>query len=90
MNILVHKLHTATYTYLALFFKKIYLFIQLHWVLVAACGIFSCSTQDLIPPTRIESRTPVLGAQSFSHWTTREVPGIIFKDRLLELLNEQI
>ena len=26
-----------------------YLFIWMHWVLVAACGLFSCSVWDLVP-----------------------------------------
>ena len=52
----------------------IYLFIWLCWVLVAACGIFSCCMWDLIPWPGIEPRPPTLGARSLSHWTTREVP----------------
>ena len=34
----------------------------------------SCGMQDLSSPTRTEARPPALGAQSLSHWTTREVP----------------
>ena len=44
-------------------------------VLVVTCGIFSCSMWDLVPG--IEPRPPVLGAQSLSHWTTREVPKMV-------------
>ena len=42
--------------FIYLFIFNIYLFIWLHWVLVAACGIFSCSMwalscsmRDLVP-----------------------------------------
>ena len=48
--------------------KYIYLFIWLHRISFAACGIFSCSVQtlscdmwDLVPSPGIESRYPVLG-----------------------------
>ena len=71
------------------FFKIfIYLFTWLCWVLVVACGIFtvacgifscimrtlSCGTWDLVPWPGMEPGALVLGAQSLSHWTTREVP----------------
>ena len=58
------------------FFFKIYLFIQ------AASGL-SCDMQgllvavcmwDLVPQPGIEPRMPALGAQSLTHWITREVP----------------
>ena len=32
-----------------------------------------CGMWDLVPPSEIEPRPPVLGGQSLSHWTTREV-----------------
>ena len=60
-------------------------------VLVVACGIFSYGMQtslvvacellaaacmrDLVPRPGIEPGPPALGAQSLTHWTTREVPG---------------
>ena len=63
----------------------IYLFIWLHWLLVAACGIFSCSMWtlrcglwDLVPQPGIKLRTPALGTWSLSHWTTSEVPVFAF------------
>ena len=34
----------------------------------------SCGMQDLVPQPGIERGPPALGAQSLSHWTTREVP----------------
>ena len=34
----------------------------------------SCNMWDLVPWPRIKPWSPVLGAQSLSHWTTREVP----------------
>ena len=33
-----------------------------------------CGLQDLVPWPGIEPEAPGLGAQSLSHWTTREVP----------------
>ena len=54
-------------------FKNIYLFICLHWALVAACRISSCGRQGLVLWPGTELRLPALGAQSLSHWTTREV-----------------
>ena len=51
------------------------------WVLVAACGIFSCGfatlscgTWDLVPWPGMESRPLTLGAESLSYWPTREAP----------------
>ena len=71
------------------FFSNIYLF-WLCWVLVVAYGIFSCGMWDLwlqyadflvaaclwdlVPRPGIEPGPPALGAQSLTHWTTREVP----------------
>ena len=52
-------------------------FIWLHWVLVVALRIFSCSMWDLAPWPGIEPGTPALGAWSLSHWTTRAVPCFI-------------
>ena len=46
---------------------KKYIFIWLHWVLVAACG-------DIVPWPRIKPGPPALGMCSLNHWTTREVP----------------
>ena len=67
-------------------FKKLckkYLFICLPWILVLAHhGIFhlhwgirppSLHMWDLVPRPGIEPRTLAVGAQSLSHWTTREV-----------------
>ena len=52
----------------------------LFWVLVAACGIFGCSTWDLLPWPGIEPGPLALGAQSLSLWTAREVPKKIYLD----------
>ena len=49
----------------------IYLFIFIFYL--AALGL-SCSMRDLVPWPGIEPGPPALGAQSPSHWTTREVP----------------
>ena len=40
---------------------------------LAAQGL-CCSMWDPVPQTGIQPRPPALGAQSLSHWTTREVP----------------
>ena len=60
-------------------FSFIYLFGHSR-ALVMVCGIFSCSIRtlscglwDLAPWPGMEPRAPVLGAQSLSHWTTKEV-----------------
>ena len=46
-------------------------------LLVAACKLLVVACmQDLVPPPGIEPRPPALGAQSLTHWTTREVPKI--------------
>ena len=54
-------------------------------LLVAACGLLVLACEllvmacmcDPVPRPRIEPRRPVLGAQSLSQWTTREVPNWI-------------
>ena len=63
------------------FFFNIYLFVWIHQILVATSKIFTCGMQtlsysmwDLVPWPGIEPGSPALGAQSLSHWTTREVP----------------
>ena len=69
-------------TSLNFLFKKL---IWLYWVLVAACGIFSCGTWELLVVARgicFPDKgsylglicPPALGAQIRSHWATREVP----------------
>ena len=50
---------------------KKYLFILLHQVLGATCGIFSCGMWDLVPWPGIEHRPPALGVWNLSHWITR-------------------
>ena len=54
------------------FKKKSFIYFNL-----AALGL-SCCMWDLAPCPGIEPRPPALGAQSLSHWTTREVPGGLF------------
>ena len=56
------------------FIFNFYSFIWLHWVFVATCRIFSCGMWVLMPQPGVEPELPALGAQSLSHWTTREVP----------------
>ena len=62
-----------------LFIHFLYLFILA--VLGLGCGmqdIFSCGMWDPFPWPEIKPRTPTLGAQSLSQWTTREVPSFTF------------
>ena len=42
----------------------------------------SCSLWDLVPRAGIELRPPALGAQSLSHWITREVPRGVFLNEI--------
>ena len=59
--------------FLILNFKKIFIYLfRLHWVLVASC------LRDLVPQPGIQPGPPALGAQSLTHWTTREVPSLPF------------
>ena len=52
-------------------YKRMYKFLKV-FIYLAAPGL-SYSMWDLVPRPGIESRPPVLGAQSLSHWNTREV-----------------
>ena len=77
-----------------LFLKKyFYLFIWLHWVFTEAprsllwhTGSFSCGMRDLDLWPRTEPWPPALGAQSLSHWTTREAQDL----SLLEHIKSQV
>ena len=42
------------------------------------CASLSCSMWDLSSLTKDQTQAPALGAQSLSHWTTRELPIICF------------
>ena len=55
------------------FLLNIYLFIYL----VAQVYLFGCDMWDLVPWPGIEPGSPALGAQSLSHWTTRQVPVLL-------------
>ena len=61
-----------------------------------SCSIqtLSCSTWDLVHQLGIEFGSPALGAQSLSHWTTREVPNrtlyLSSKERKAEWSNERV
>ena len=73
------------------------LFIWLCRIFVAACGTFklwqagfflfgmqtlSCGIWDLVPWTGFIPGSPALQAWSVNHWTTREVPQLVFYLRL--------
>ena len=80
--------------------KKNYLFLWLHQVLVAACGIclvalqtLSYSMWDLVPWPGIEPQPPALETQNVSHWATREVhppppphQSLIFSSKMAEIV----
>ena len=60
-----------------LFFKTIFIYVAAA-DFSASCRILSCGMQDLVPWPGFEPGPPALGAQSPSHWTTREVPKLKF------------
>ena len=74
-----YRQKVSFYNYQYFFFNVIYLAV---WDL--SCGhavsiaTLSCSMWDLVPWPGIKPRPPALGAQSFSHWTTREVSLSVF------------
>ena len=52
-------------------------------LLVAACRLLvAACMRDLVPRPGIKPRPPALGVQSLTHWTTREVPMILFLEIL--------
>ena len=60
-----------------------FMFIWLDWVLVSACGFFSCGMKTvnciicgLVSWPGFQCRSSAVGMQSLSHWTTREVPAV--------------
>ena len=65
-----------------LFILLIYLFVRLSQVFImVGSRILVRGGGALVPWPGIEPRTPVLGAQSFSHSATREVPVNIYFSR---------
>ena len=62
-------------------------------VFIVAFRIFNCSMRtlnwgmwDLVPRPGIKPRPPALGAQSLSHWTTREVLKLLLKCSMAQVL----
>ena len=55
------------------------------------CGMqtLRCGRLHLVPGLGIEPWPPILGAQSLSPWTTREVPNLILYDAWIALLSEK-
>ena len=49
-------------------------FTTVFFTIYLAAPCLSCGMWDLVPRPGIEPGSPPLGAQSLSHWTTREVP----------------
>lgn len=48
------------------------------FIFIAACKLLSCSMYNLVPWPRFEPSFPALGAQSLSHWITRDIPAFDF------------
>ena len=71
------------------FFLNIYLFwlcrvlVVAHGIFVVACLVAAC-VWDLVPWPGVEPGPPALGAQSVTHWTTREVPQYNILNRAFE------
>ena len=56
------------------------LFCLLIWfVYLFGCPRLSCGLSNLVLWPGIRPRAPALGAQSLSHWTTREVPSVFMR-----------
>ena len=71
------KIQTSSFFLKQDFFKRnICLFIWLHRVFVAACGIFRCRTWDLVPWPGIKPAPPALWVWGLSHCTARDIPGL--------------
>ena len=49
------------------------------WIFSCHLKTLSCSMWDLVPWPGMEPGPPALGAQSLSHWTTREVPSVAYR-----------
>ena len=66
------------HTVVCLFFNVFILLIYLFGYTGLSCSMqtLSCSIWDLVLRPGIEPRPPALGAQSLSHWATREVPSV--------------
>ena len=47
--------------------------VAIYEMFFAACRVFSCDMQGLVPWPGIKPGPPALGAQNLSHWTTKEV-----------------
>ena len=63
------------YHHFHLFFFSIFIYLAVLDLNCGTSGIFglSCDIGALVPWPRIEPRSPALGAQSLSHWTTKKV-----------------
>ena len=82
----------------SIFFLEMYLFICLAALGLSCCAqdvwpslqhvsSLSCGIKDLILGPGVEPGVPALGAQSLTHWTTREVPRSSFHTRKTKGLN---
>ena len=61
-----------------------YLFIWLCQVIVAACGVFSCHTWNLVPSSGTKPGPSAFGAWNPSHRTARQTQGVgNFKEKVV-------
>ena len=72
VNVNLFSVSMSSFCWFFFIFKK-YLFLYL------TVSSLHCNTKGLVPWLGIESWSPALGpCMSLSHWTTREVPDIVF------------
>ena len=67
------RFHISERVFSSLIFYCDKIYIWLCWILQHSKS-FSCDTWDLVPWPGIKPWSPLLGACSLSHWTTRRVP----------------
>ena len=80
----------VSHTYVFIFFVFIYLFdyARSQWLQVKSvnCSTWDLNSSmwDLVHLSGMEHRPPLLGMQSLSHWTTREVPHTFYFLRVVD------
>ena len=65
--------HVMGVIFIYFYFVNLKNYFKISLIYLAALGL-SCSMQGLVLSPRVEPGPSVLGAQSLSHWTTKEVP----------------
>ena len=77
-SLFVQKIFRGVLAAFNMLFKVVSFFFFFNSCIYLAALSLSCGRWDLGPWPGIEPRPPVLGVQSLSHWTTREVPLTLF------------